>query len=807
MRGFTVAKSHEHDTTPEGDTPPAAATCAHCGLARPSGRRDAYCCDGCKAVAALLREHDLERYYELRTAPGGPVGAVPESGRRHDWLAEAVAQGTQRDGSLRLELRIQGLHCAACVWVLEELWRRVPTALDIRINPAQAKASLRWAAGEDPIRAWIDAVEEMGYRIGPLGDAEIRAPASSGLLMRMGLCIALAMNVMLLSLAAYLGLDPGHELGELFRGISAVLASAAMLIGGPTFFKPAWQGLRHGVLHLDVPISVGLLLAWSASMVEAIAFGRESYFDTLTIFVALMLVGRYLQERAVERNRQFVLEHRGTEHFRVRRVTRADDAAGAKLAITPVEAIESGDTLVLTRGDLVPVRARATRNVRISLDWINGESDELLYRAGDQIPAGALVQDDEAQRVEALEGFASSRLVELLRTPTEDTGASGARRRLFSIERVYVALVFAAAILWSLLDPTRIVSVVTSVLVVTCPCALGLATPLAFDLALTCLRRRGIFVRRASFLERAAELRTIFFDKTGTLTWGRLRASLRGQLAPRDRTIAATMAASSKHPRSAAIARLLEGEDYLEDVRVRERAGSGSEAEVDGRKYRLGAERFVAPEAGGNDCAADTSTCVAFGAEGRVFARFPIEEDDRPGIAAELAELRADGYELHVLSGDRRQRVQAAAKRLQLDAANCHGALTPEDKADYVRERDNTDTMMIGDGINDGPALDAATCAGTPAVDRPVLPSRCDFYYTGLGVGSTLMTLRIAKAFRKIVRTNLALAVIYNVSVLALAFAGRMNPLLCAVVMPLSSIVLVSHTIWRLRRFGTKQSS
>lgn len=811
-----------------------AKDCAHCGQAIPRTRADAFCCSGCRAVWDLLHEHELDRYYELRQGAEQPVGQAPEPGRS-DWLEQSLEEAERSAGALRVELRVQGLHCAACVWVLEQLWRRQVGALEIRINPVRGTASLRCAEDAAALRAWIDAVERMGYRVGPKSTGEESGAGDRGLLFRIGLCVALAMNVMVFSLGSYLGLAPEAELHGFFQKLSAALATLAVAIGGPVFFRPAFAGLRRGVLHLDLPISIGILFAWAGSMVEMLVLGRESYFDTLAVFVALMLVGRFLQERTLARNRRYTLENHGAEHFHVRRLSpeTADSKAadsktadsrttdsgaaepgGARMRVASVKIVEvrSGDELLVARGDVLPVRCRCDRDVRLSLDWIRGESEALRFEAGAELPAGAFLAEDEVRRVRSLEDFADSALLELLRSPNEDRDAAGvAAPARFGIERVYVILVFVAAVaaagLWAFLDPGQIFSVVTAVLVVTCPCAIGLATPLAFDLALTQLRRRGIFVRSTSLLEKACRVRKIFFDKTGTLTWGDLRARCDRELDPSVRDLVYSMAASSAHPRSAAIARLLgaEGACFLADLSCREYVGSGVEARWHGQIYRLGHPSFVrGRDLGSSD---DGRASVAFGPLGAQRACFEIEEDERPGIAEELAALRTEGFTTYLASGDREPRVAELARRLGFDASRVFAELSPEDKRALIERYDENDTLMLGDGINDGPALERAFCAGTPAVDRPVLPARCDFFYRGLGSGVTLTTLRLARVFRRLVRTNLALAAIYNVAVLSLAFAGVMTPLICAIVMPLSSIVLLSHTVLRLRRFGHESSA
>lgn len=784
-------------------------TCKHCSLPVPRSRDDEFCCRGCEAVWSILHEHGLERFYELGGGESRTVGSEPVPAR-HDWIDEAeqaltYPAASTGDARTRLELDIQGIHCAACVWVLQELWRRMDGALDIRINPALGSASLLYDRNKLDIAAWIANVESIGYRVGPR--SERRPVRNDGLLIRLGICAALAMNAMMFSLSGYFGLEAdGGMLRELFRYLSLAIATAAVLVGGPVFFRGAFAGLRRRVLHLDLPISLGIALAWSASVAEFFIHDSAGYFDTVTLFVALMLAGRVVQERAVQRNRQWLLENDGAEHFRARRID-PDDAS--RVTQVPILDIRSGDTLLLAAGDLVPVRAQLVDDASsFSLDWIRGESEPERFERDSEIPAGAFLSERRPVRARAMATSEESGLLDLLRTPNDDDVEIGERTSgWFRIERFYVIFVLLAAslagLLWAWIDPSRILPVVTAVLVVTCPCALGLATPLAFDLALARLRHAGIFVRTRSLLTKATKIRRVFFDKTGTLTWGRLTAHADRFGSRQERDLAFSLAFSSNHPRSSAIQDLLRRDaNYIDDLSILELPGSGIEARSGDGVARLGSPAFAAA----SHAHEIASQATVLGIDGRARLVFSFEEEDRPGMADELTTLRERGLDLWLLSGDQEERVRRAAARLGFPEDRALAAMTPEDKARIVRTLDDHDSLMLGDGLNDGPAMEVAFCAGTPAVDRPVLPSRCDFYYCGLGSGAVLETLSVATRFRRVVRSNLALAFLYNSVVLTLSIAGLMSPLLCAVVMPISSILLVSHVIWRLRRRTARTS-
>lgn len=775
--------------------PGSAPACAHCGLPVPAScLPSAFCCHGCEAVFAILHEQGLARFYDFGGGRGHPVGLAPEPARR-EWLSELETQGDAGDGRTRVVVDVQGIHCAACVWVMQELWRRRDGALACRINPALGQAELTYRRDRMALGAFLDDVERLGYRVAPASKHVGRS--DSGLLLRMGICIALAMNSMMFSAGEYFGLVRGD--GEpflLFRNLSVVLASLALLVGGPVFFAAAWAGLRRRVLHLDLPIALGIALSWSGSM-YAWATGRgATYFDTVTIFVALMLVGRYLQQRAVARNREFLLADDGLTHLRLRRLNR--DA----IDLVPVDGIARGDVLLLTPGDLLPVRARLLDDsASFSLDWINGEAEPRAFAAGDVVPPGAFHAGRRPRRVEVLATARESGLLSLLQQSTSDRDDLRLHGRFWQWwNRGYVAAVLLLASLagcvWLWLDPSRAMAVSVAVLVVTCPCAIGIATPLAFELATAALRRRGILVCSGGLLEKVRHVRKVVFDKTGTVSWGRMCVDV--VEAPPDHLVdvVLAMAASSNHPVSRAIVeRLAAGRrpPVLAGAEIEEVPGEGVELRQQGRTFRLGHPRFA------GQGAAHAGECV-FTADGVVQARFAAHEDLRAGFGAEVRRLEGMGRQVHLLSGDRQARVDAVAHELGVAEERARGDMSPEGKAAYVRALDADDTMMIGDGLNDAPAFAAAFVAGTPALERPVLPARADFCYAGGRPEATSEVLLLGERYHRTVHTNLALGLAYNVVVVTLAVLGVMSPVLCAILMPISSLGLIAHTTWRLRR-------
>lgn len=768
----------------------ARTACLHCGLPVAAGVDEDFCCSGCAAVYELLRGEGLDRYYELRGSRGVPVADRRSRPRDAKWLELIEERIHAAPEPTRLTLDVQGLHCVGCVWLIDELFSRSGGGERIEVNPALGRVDLVVRPGFD-LRSFVASVERFGYLFGP---PVKRAPgASRDLLWRMGVCAAISMNSMIFAIPLYAGLQ-GGSIFRLFTGLNFGLATLAVAVGGTVFFRSAWQAARQRMLHLDLPIALGIALAFAGSVHSYFTHGsRAAYFDTIDVFITLMLLGRWLQERAVERNRAWLLESDGTEGLLVRRIRKGH------VELVRCAEIAAGDELLIAPGDLVPVEARLEgRAATFSLDWIVGESRPRLYQAGDVVPAGAFAAGDEAATLRASTELSASPLRELLRTPErESPDAARAGAWFQRLARLYVVGVLAIAgsgfaVWWAVThDLSRAMSVTTALLIVTCPCAFGIAAPLAYEIVQAGLRRAGLFVRRASFLDRARDIRRVVFDKTGTLTTGSLALAspeVLDGLTADDRQALYDLVARSGHPKSTAVREALDAHHLRldADARVVEHAGLGVELVRGGKRWRLGEPDWV-----GGASAAD----LAFGADGKLLVALATRECLRPDAGREVQALAQDGYEVWLLSGDAQSRVDAAAEACGVPAGRSVGEQTPHDKARFLDRYDRRETLFVGDGVNDALALDHAYASGTPAVDRPYVPARADFFFVTPGLAPVRQALRSARVLAQVVRFDLAIALVYNAFAIGLALAGRMSPLLCAVLMPASSLTTIAATV------------
>ncbi len=780
--------------TPRAHASALDALCTHCRQPLPRGARSTFCCEGCERVHELLTRSGLDRYYSLRGEQRlAPVGEQVHG--QHTWL-DALEADTAGQPVRRVSFDVQGIQCGACAWLIEALFRRATDGYRIEVNPALGRI-LCSVGPAFSLHAFVASLEELGYRLGPATKAI--SSQSEGLVLRTGICLALAANTVLLSATTYFGLAEG-PIFELVQNISFALATLSALVGGSYFVDRAYQGLRRGVLHLDLPIAVGMGLAYAGSAWSVyFGGGHASYLDTVSVFIALMLVGRLLQERLVEKNRRQLLASDGSSGLLARRVR------DGRTELVPCPTLLLGDELLVCPGEIVPVRARLEDNhAECSLDWINGESEPRTFVHRQELPAGAINVGKSALSITALASFERSDLDVLLRDDASHKARStGDFWDLLS--RIYVVLVLVAtavgAAIWLLRGAPilQVLDVCTAVLVVTCPCAFGIATPLAYELAVSGLRNAGLFVRDGSFFDRAASIKRIVFDKTGTLTTGSLVLRTPEQLSTLDfasRQALYDLSARSNHPKSMAVANALrELDDHvrLSQTLVTEMPGRGLELSRAGVTYRFGEPRWATGSA-----ATSVSCGPVLTRDGVTVAVLESAEVSRPDAVEEAHALVADGYTLWIASGDEQSRVDLMANTLGIQADQAIGNLSPEAKCSLIADLDRNDTLMIGDGINDGPALSRARCSGTPAVDRPFVPARADFYFLTPGLAPVRVALRAARAVRKVVRHALAFATLYNVFAVALCYAGLMRPWLAAVLMPASSLLVLGYTAFAL---------
>ena len=793
--------------------------CLHCGvpLVTAAARDAGFCCAGCSYVHRLIHEHGLAGYYRIKDAVTVPVDPVVFQPRDYGWLAALQRAAENTAGTPALTLELQGISCAGCVWLVEKIFHQQPGALDIETDAQLGRLRLRWQRGVFDAPAFARTLHSFNYLAGPPGE-EPAIPESRMLVRHIGLAAAFSMNVMLFTLPAYFGMEATFAYARLFGTLAMTFATLAVLTGGGYFFGRAVRALREGVMHIDLPIAVGIAGAYAGSVYGWLA-GREAfvYFDFVAAFILLMLVGRWAQVAAVERNRRRLLS-RQARPDRVR-VIAPDGTSTEK----PAEDLRPGEIIEVRTGQMVPVEAQLeSAAATLGTAWITGEAEPRDSRAGATVPAGAFNLGRAALRLRVRRPWESSLLEQLLRP-----AARNAYRHKF-LERViggYLVGIFVMALGAGLAwwvgthDPVRTWSVVIAVLVVSCPCAIGLAFPLVDEMASVALRPHGVFVREADLWPRLARIRKVVFDKTGTLTLETPALANPEALAALDPDALAALAAlvrDNPHPVSQCLHEHLlsaasESVTYYVTLSesptpITEEPGFGVTLSYDGKLWSLGRPGWCGRPGGECHVLRDTFGLAPehdteFAGDGVVLARFRFQDAVRPDAPAEVAALRARGLETYILSGDRREKVAAMAAALGVPAAHGCAEATPEGKKRWLRRLDLHDTLMLGDGANDSLAFDAAFARGTPVVHRGVLEGKSDFYYLGRGLAGLRRLFEVNDARRLTQAWLLVFSVVYNVVAVGLAAAGHMSPLLAAILMPASSLLTLAIVAVGMKRW------
>jgi len=749
--------------------------CIHCGLRfRPTNHRRDFCCAGCQFVHDLIAKNGLGQFYDLQDGALPPVQSLVFQKRDYSWLEELSRSAA---GSLTLD--VQGLSCIACAWLIEKLFMKRPGALAIHVDPTLGRVDMRWQPGALDVADFGRELQSYGYLLGPPGKA--RSDASRALIPRVGLCAAFALNTMLFTLPRYFGMSADFQFAGVFERLALIFGTLSFVVGGSYFFVRAWKSVRAGMLHMDLPISLGLFAAYAGS-VFAWTYGAHGfvYFDFVATFTFLMVVGRWLQQKMIERNRNQLLASQ-TEPASVRNL-----ASGEKMNASD---IRENIHYVVGPGQIVPVRSRLrSAAATLGLEWVNGESAAVTSQCGCVIPSGAANCGQEPIELEAMEPWVESLLAKLLRMTPEHAPHNPAATRfiqayLFSV----IGIAGAGFAGWWIGSGEFLpaLQVLISVLVVSCPCASGVALPLADDLALWRLRGLGVFVRNTGLWARLQRVQNIIFDKTGTLTPETI--SLRNtdallSLAPAERAVLLAMVRDSFHPIGACIREqlLADGVEPLQGAQPQETIGFGLELRQGNATWRLGRPTW-ASAGGEGDC--------VFARDGKPLAIFFFGEEPRSDAAGEIAALQERHCRVFILSGDRRAKVEAMADRLGIPRKHCQAEMSPQEKAEWVERFDAHDSLYIGDGANDSLAFDAAWCSGTPAADVGLLEQKADFYFLGRGLAGVRSLLDAATLRRRVARSVIAFAIAYNAGAIALCLSGRMSPLFAAVLMPASSLV------------------
>lgn len=814
----------------------AGVECYHCGEPVPEGIRNGVfangewrpvCCSGCEAVATAVLSGGLDAYYRMRdsTASDPPSSVAPRAGMPDDAIATESEElerfdlpqaqvGVVRDSERGREvlLLLEGVRCSACLWLIEAVLCRIPGVIEASVNYTSRRALVVWNPERVRLSEILREVRRFGYGALPLQllARDVQWDASRrDLLLRMLVAGLGAMQVMMYAWPQYVSGDGDlpADLDRLMRIAGMILTVPVLLYSAMPFFSGAWRSLANYRLGMDVPIAGGIAVAFVASVGSVFGVGDAVYFDSISMFVFLILAGRFAELVARERAAD-TLAYLGRSIPEFASLLPGYPAS-RRIERVHASVLRSGDHVLVDAGASVPADGEVVDgSSAVEEAMISGEPEPVRKTRGSTVFAGSANADQPL--VVRIERTGGDTLVSTIARIAERAGSEKPPLTALA-ERLtgpFIASVLAVAAIagfwWWLHSPDRTVPVIVAVLVATCPCAFALATPVARVVALAGLARRGVIATRGRVIESLASVTDVVFDKTGTLTHGSLRlvsVDCRGTLSEdRCKAIAASLELAGTHPIAKALVAAVPTHAVAAAVSMRVIPGEGVEGEVDGVLYRIGRAGFACGlMAGTIDLQQIDDRRVVLANGSGPLAVFELSDELRGDAGALVDELRTLGLEIHLVSGDSAERVSSLARQLGIEHVR-HGA-RPAAKQAYVQDlqRRGARVLMVGDGVNDAPVIaqaDASIALGSGAV---LSQARADAVLINSRILDVAFAVGFARRASSIIRQNLLWALLYNLTVLPMAVAGDVAPWAAAIGMSASSFLVIANAL-RLAR-------
>ena len=789
----------------------AGARCYHCSEPLPTlvehaeldGAQRAFCCQGCAAAAAFIRDAGLGDYYRLRSAPAGRSRQESLAlWDREDILAGHCRQVREQPALREITVVSDDMRCAACAWLIDRALQREAGVEQINVNAVTGRIRLRWDPRRTLLSRLLERLAELGYRVHLAPDPAretARRNAQRTLMIRLGVAALGAMQAMMLAEALYLDFDRSMDLAtrDFFRWVTLLVSTPVVFYSGWPFIAGMFREARAKRAGMDSLIASSVLLAWLASAIETLRGGPDVWFDAAVMFVFFLLAARALEQFARQR-----------AHAVVERMARARPGSalrlrdGAEPEWIPLAALQAGDRLQVAAGEALPADGVLLDDGDFDEALVSGESRPVLRQCGEEVLAGSQCLGRPV-RIQVTRTGEDTRLSQLVRSieAAQEHRPPLAQWADRLAHHFVLALFLAAAttaLIWLQLAPDRAFAITLAVLVVSCPCALSLAVPAGIAAAQTGLSRLGVLSLRGEALERLAKVDCVVFDKTGTLTQGQpvlQRTTACSTLTAADcRAIAAALELSSSHP----LARAFEpsARPGLVADALRSHPGKGIEGRVDGQHYRLGRRDFACPAQTAGE--GDPALWLA-DHEGTALARFEVRDPLRADAAQAVALLQAKGIRVEILSGDA---AEAAAEIAAASGiAHVRSRQSPEDKLAAVRDlqAQGLRVAMVGDGINDAPVLAGADVSLAMADGAAIAHRAADLVLMQASLTRLPEAIDLARRSRRVLRQNLAWALAYNLIALPFAMAGWVAPWLAALGMTASSLAVTANAL-RLQR-------
>jgi Cu+-exporting ATPase len=756
-----------------------------------------FCCNGCQGVYHLLQDDGLDSFYDKlgKTKLNQPI-ALDEDSSSFDM--ESFKQRyikTTNEGFSRVDLIIEGIHCAACIWLNEKLLDEMDGVVEATINFTNNKAKIVWDEDIVDLSAIVDKIRSIGYNAYPYDRGEVEKKATKNnrdYFLRMSVAIFASMNIMMIGVAKYTGFFTGMEddVLKMVHVAEFIFSTPVLFYSGWVFYKGAFYGLKNKIVNMDLLVSTGATLTYIYSLYVLFGGNGHSYFDSVAMIITFVLVGKYLE--VIGKKGAVDTMDKIKAYIPLEATLIVDD--GKK--VVPIDSIKAGDIIEVKNGEKASVDGEIISGVS-SFDEssISGESIPVVKNVGDKVYSGT-INTDKVIRYKALKNYADSTLnhiVELL----EDSLSSKPKieettnevSKYFSITILLIA--FVTFFGWYFLEPDfeNSLIITISVIIIACPCALALATPIASLVGVSWLSSKGILFKEAKFIEVFSEADVFVFDKTGTITEGKLNVkSVDGELNKEELNILYSLSDSSTHPVSVAIKKYLTNEyndlEHLGLENIDQLPALGISAKYNGKNIF-----------GGKSQEKSEFTTYQFTIDEKVIATFELEDKIKSEALETIKYLQENNIKVIMCSGDNEKVVAKVAAEVGIE--NYHASMTPEQKADFIStlKNENKTVVMVGDGVNDAIALSRADISIAMGKGADISLDVSDVVVLNDKLDGVKDSVYISKRTFRFIKQNLTISLIYNIVTIPIAIAGYVIPLVAALSMSLSSLLVVGNSM------------
>lgn len=771
--------------------------CLHCDLETPVNEK--FCCQGCAAAYKIINNLGLENYYKNRLFGANWKANKPEE-NNFIHIEEFVIK--EENNSYSANLMVENLHCAACIWLIESVLKKQENVTKARINMSNRRLHLTWNGELDYGNKLVKLIADLGYRLIPF-DLEVlrneEKKYDNNLLKALAVSGFAAGNIMLLSVALWSSSSEvmGIATRNLLYWVSALIALPTIIYSGRIFFASAWNAVKSGATNMDVPISIAIFLASLVSLFEAITKGEHAYFDSAVMLIFFLLIGRYLdfgaRKKAMQTASQMAL-------LQVSAATLIDENNQPKTI--HVRDIKKDMILLIASGDRIAADGIVIDGIsEIDTSLITGESMPKKISINEEVFAGMinLAAPIKIRVNKTKEETLLAQIISLTENIEKSKSkyvriADQVSKYYTPIVHILAAISFAIWCFYLQAGWHQSLLIATAVLIITCPCALALAVPVVQITSSSRLMKQGILLKNGEALEKLTNIEVIVFDKTGTLTLGQPKLINKNEIDENLLLIAASTASKSKHPLSKALCNSYFGN--LLELQVGETSGSGLSSHYNNQEIKLGKKEFVTDGGTENN---DEITSEVYLKYGNKIAVFKFEDELRPDSEAIIKQLQKLKKRIILLSGDKKSAVENVANKVGI--TEYYYNQTPIDKCNFLKQlkSQNKNILMVGDGLNDAPALVLADVSISPSIASDISKNAANIIFQGKKLHPVLEVILVAKKAKKLMKENFAIALAYNLIAVPFAMAGYIVPLIAALAMSSSSIIVVLNAL-RIRK-------